>query len=392
MQRMAIISVDGHARGSRAGYRDYFEQKYLSVYDEWVADQEKEGASEAGLVKPGLDAACQWDSAHRLRDLEGEGVVAEVLFPNGLPFASRRSAHSERAVDPELARQERLVYNRWLADFCAEAPGRRSGQAQIAFDDIDLAVADVHWAKEHGLGGIMMPALLPGGTAFFNPVLDPVWAACQEVGLPVSQHGGAGAPLYDPPGFAAIMTLAIEQQFYCGRSLWQMVLGGVFDRFPDLHLIFVETGAEWIGPSIADLDKRLSRDDDWMAFARLMNRERSVKGLASDYWGINLHMGISPFTVDQFECGVDLSGEPSAVITPETVMFGVDFPHFESITFETRNQVTGLLRQPVVDEALARTILYENAAALYHFDLELLRPHIERVGFDRDELLAAAPA
>jgi predicted TIM-barrel fold metal-dependent hydrolase len=389
---MAIISVDGHTRASRAGYRDYFDQKYLTVYDEWVADQERENLSEAGNIKPGIDVESQWDSERRLQYLETEGVVAEVLFPNALPFGTSRSDHAIAMTDPDLERQERQVYNRWLADFCAEAPGRRSGQAQISFDNIERAVEDIHWAKEHGLGGIMMPSLLPGGTAFFNPVLDPVWAACQEVGLPISQHGGAGAPLYDPPGFAAIMTLAIEQQFYCGRSLWQMVLGGVFDRHPDLQLIFVETGAEWIGPAIRDIDHRLSRDDDWMAFARLMNRERTVKGLASDYWGINLHMGISPFTVEQFEGGVDLSGDASAVITPDTVMFGVDFPHFESITFDTKNHVAGLLQVPAVDDSLARKILYENAAELYGFDLGVLGPHIERMGFDPKELLASTAA
>jgi predicted TIM-barrel fold metal-dependent hydrolase len=381
MQKMAIISIDGHAKASAIGYREYFEKKYLSIYDEWMAGAAERDLRAPGLVKPGLEPDCQWDSEVRLRALEKESVVGEVLFPNGLPFATRRSAHDERPTDPEIDRQERLVYNRWLADFCAEAPGRRSGQALVAFDDIDDAVRDVYWAKENGLGGIMMPALMPGGTAFFNPVLDPIWAACQEVRLPISQHGGAGAPLYDPPGFAAIMTLALEQQFYCGRSLWQMIYGGVFDRFPDLHLIFVETGAEWIAPAIHDLDIRLSRDDDWMAFAKLMNRDRTVKKMASDYWGTNLHMGISPFTIEQFNGGVEFHDDSSATITPETVMFGVDFPHFESIIFDTPKQVSSLLKHPAVDEALARKILYENAADLYSFDLEVLAPHIERVGF-----------
>ena len=50
-------------------------------------------------------------------------------------------------------RESRLAYNRWLADFFADAPGRRSGQAVVAFDDVEQAVADIHWAKEHGLGG-----------------------------------------------------------------------------------------------------------------------------------------------------------------------------------------------------------------------------------------------
>ena len=136
----------------------------------------------------------------------------------------------------------------------------------MLFDDVEQAVEDVYWAKEHGLGGIMMPGLYPGGTYFFDPVLDPIWAAIQDVGLPISQHGGAGAPMYAPPGMAAILTLAFEHAFFSGRSLWQMIVGGVFDRFPDLKMVFVETEVHWIGPALKHFDSRMEMGDDWMGF------------------------------------------------------------------------------------------------------------------------------
>jgi hypothetical protein len=69
-------------------------------------------------------------------------------------------------------------------------------------------------------------------------------------------------------------------------------------------------------------------------------------------------------------------------------MYGVDFPHFESTTFETMEHVTGLLRHPDMDATRARKIFYENAADVYDFDLALLEPHMKRVGFDPDDLLA----
>ena len=168
----------------------------------------------------------------------------------------------------------------------------------MSFDDVDQAVKDIHWAKEHGLGGMMMPALLPGGKFFFDPALDPVWAACVDVGLPISQHGGAGTPAYDPPGFAALMTLAIEHSFFSGRSLWQMILGGVFERFPDLRMVFVETEVHWMAPVIQRLDERLGQGDDWLAFSRFLQRERTFSKLASEYWATNCYAGISPFTPD----------------------------------------------------------------------------------------------
>ncbi len=65
MERTAIISVDGHVRASRATYRDYVENHYLGVFDEWVRSQEELGAPDQGGVPPGLDAACPWDSVLR---------------------------------------------------------------------------------------------------------------------------------------------------------------------------------------------------------------------------------------------------------------------------------------------------------------------------------------
>ena len=54
----------------------------------------------------------------------------------------------------------------------------------VSFEDVDQAVSDVHWAKEHGLRGIHIPGLLPGDTFYFDPKLDPIWRVCEELDLP----------------------------------------------------------------------------------------------------------------------------------------------------------------------------------------------------------------
>ena len=123
MRQLAIISVDGHVKASRAGYRDYFEKQYLDEFDEWVTAQEASGVPDAGNLNHDFGVDSQWDSDKRLRVLEDVGVVAEVLFPNGLPFQASRLEDLGASRDPALDRQARLAYNRWLADFCAAVPG-----------------------------------------------------------------------------------------------------------------------------------------------------------------------------------------------------------------------------------------------------------------------------
>lgn len=365
MDQVAIISVDGHVKASRTAYREYFETQYLDAYDEWVKAQEEAGVPDAGNLNHDFGLDSQWDSDKRVRVLEDVGVVAEVLFPNGLPFQVSRLEDVGASRDAGLDRQARLAYNRWLADFCAAVPGRRAGQAVVSFDaDVDLAVEDVYWAKEHGLGGIMMPALNPGGTFFFDPVLDPVWAACQETGLPVSQHGGTGAPAYSPPGFASILTLAMEHSFFSGRSLSQMMVGGVFDRFPDLQLVFVETEAYWMPQVINRLQQFTGMGNDWTGFARSMNREPTMSRSPLEYWASNCHAGLSPFNstmvpIEDF-ARTDVGSE--FFIGADKAMFGVDYPHFESIWPVTKETVQGTLGWIGVPEVEARKILMENPA------------------------------
>lgn len=393
MERTAIISVDGHVKAPRAAYRDYLERAHVEEFDRWLAAAPLRGGRDAGNIKPDLGDEAQWDAGRRLADLESQGVVAEVLFPNGVPFQTNALDDGGQAADPTLTRAGMVAYTRWLADFCSQAPGRLCGQAAVSFDDVDRAVKDVYWAKDHGLGGIMLPALRPGGTYFFDPCLDPIWAAIEETGLPMSQHGGTGAPTYSPPGFAAIMTLAYEHAFFSGRSLWQMILGGVFDRFPGLRVAFVETEAYWIGPALQHLDRRFEMGDDWTGFAAYLQRERTFHRAPSSYWTTNCFAGISPFHPNQLpvdKLGSDYEPQPGEfAVRSVNSMFGVDYPHFESIYPSTLEQVRALVQAPNLTMDDARKVLFDNAADLYGFDRQRLAPHVQRVGFDLDDLRAA---
>jgi predicted TIM-barrel fold metal-dependent hydrolase len=376
MTKLAVISIDGHVKAPRAGYRDYVEARHLDAFDAWLAAMGD--TPDAGNKSPRLPDESQWDSDLRLRDLEEQGVVAEVLFPNGLAFVDAPFQDSPIADDAELAREGRMAYNRWLADFCAEAPGRRAGQALVSFDDVDQAVADIRWARDAGLHGIALPPLLPGGTYFFDEALDPVWAAIADVDLPISQHGGNGLPRDYPPGFAAIMAIALEQSFFSGRSMWQMMIGGVFERFPTLRYVLVETMCDWVPGTIRFMDGLAGRSD-WMEFARFMGREPTMKKLPSEYWATNCFAGCSPPARTEYEMRHELG--------VDTMMFGVDYPHFETVWPVTKKTVRGTLGYLEVPESEARAILMENPARAYGFDLDALAPHIERVGVDAAELL-----
>ena len=256
------------------------------------------------------------------------------------------------------------------------------------------------------MGGVGLPAP-PAGAFFFDPRFDPVWAAAQEVGLVISQHGGAGLPGYSPPGFASILTIMTENAFFSSRSLWQLIAGGVFDRFPNLRVAYIETQLMFLIPAIANMDMILGADNDVMGFARMMNRERSVQRLASEYFQTNIFVGVSPFSPRQIPThlasGRDAMSEllgindeqrslPGFHIGVDACMFGVDYPHFESNYQRVSEEVGDLVSAAGVTEDDVHKVLFENAAELYGFDLGKLQPDIDRIGFETSDLLVTASA
>jgi hypothetical protein len=154
----------------------------------------------------------------------------------------------------------------------------------------------------------------------------------------------------------------------------------------------------WIAPIIERLDDRLGMGDDWLAFSRFLQRERPFTALASDYWAANCYAGISPFTAQQIPMDdlVGKDGDQSAhdgfSIGADRSMFGVDYPHFETIFGQTAEKVAELVCDPSVTDDDARGVLYGNAAAVYGFDLDALAPTIDRIGFDLSEVSAPTAA
>ena len=244
--RYTVISADCHAGADLRDYRPFLEAEYLDEFDDW-ADHYVSPFGD--LVKP--DADRNWDSTRRMRDLEADGIVAEVIYPNTVPPFFPKGGLTSLAPSPEDF-PRRLAglraHNRWLAAWCDELPDRRAGTGQILLNDVDEAVQDVHWVADHGLrGGVLLPGIPPGTPIppMHAPVYDPIWQACEERGVIVSAHAGSHSPDYGEYPASLSMWL-METSWFSHRPLWTFIMSGVFDRFPKLRLVLAEQGSGWI--------------------------------------------------------------------------------------------------------------------------------------------------
>ena len=160
--RYVVIAADCHGGGEIHEYRDYLDPKYRDDFDGWVSSYV---IPYPDLMGPEGDR--NWNSAKRIRELEDDGIVAEVIYPNTIPpffpeASLKVQVPAAGAGDLDRRAAGLRAHNRWLADFCAQAPGRRAGIAQILLHDIDAAVSEIRWAKENGLtGGVLLPGTPP---------------------------------------------------------------------------------------------------------------------------------------------------------------------------------------------------------------------------------------
>ena len=132
------ITADTHAGASIDSYREYLDPAYRDDFDAWRGSYKNPAKKHVGSKK-----TKNWDSAERLSDLQNDGVVGEVIFPNTVPPFYASAYHVSPPASPENyihARAGTQAHNRWLAEFCAEAPERRAGIGLIHLNDIDDAI------------------------------------------------------------------------------------------------------------------------------------------------------------------------------------------------------------------------------------------------------------
>jgi len=367
-----IITADSHAGGSHAQYREYLDERYRDDFDAWRGEYKN----------PYRDLGDQrklrnWDDELRNDQQQADGVVAEVVFPNTVPPFFPSFVLFARPPKPDEY-EHRLAgaraHNRWLVDFCGAFPERRAGVGQVFLNDVDDALEEIRWIKEHGLrGGILLPNIPPDVDwvkPLYDPCYDPVWELCQDLEVPVTVHGGTGNPDYGPYPVSMLLYIT-ETPFFSQRPLTQLILSGVFERFPRLRFVMTEIGCAWVPPLLARLDETIRSIRDTGATGEIRyGDEHVLRKDASEYFHQNVWMGVSmPGPADvaaRHEIGID------------RFMWGSDYPHDEGTHPFTREHLRS--RFADVDPAEVTKMLTDNAAVLYGFDVEALAPLGQRFG------------
>jgi predicted TIM-barrel fold metal-dependent hydrolase len=371
--RYTVISADAHAGADLVDYRPYLARRWHDEFDAWAATYVNPFAD---LLAP--TAYRSWDSERRLAENDADGITGEVLFPNTVPPFFEEG--SLVALPPTEADYERRwaglqAHNRWLADFCAMAPGRRAGVAQIFANRIDDAMAEVRWAVEHirPFGGILLPSLPPGGElpGLWEPAYGPLWALCEELDVPINIHGGGGLPDYGEAEVSRAIML-IELPWFSHRSAWHLIFGGVLERHPGLKVVLTEQGMGWLPRGLETLDWFYGRMTLGGA-AEASFFGAAAEGMSmtpSEYFERNFTVGASFLRASESEVRHEVG--------IERIMWGSDYPHTEGSFPYSREALRAAFGHS--DPAETKLMLEDNVARIYGFDLQALRPIGDRIG------------
>ena len=185
-----------------------------------------------------------WDPVARISDMDLDGVEGEIIHTT-LGF------RLFWLTDPKLQRACFRVYNDWLAEYCSHSPQRLIGVPLISLCDVEEARAELRRSAKLGLHGAMVwlspPAEYP---QYSSTHYDSFWAEAEELQMPIVMHeitGGAESRLspssyWDPNLSLAAMIRAHEPQ----RTIAQLIMSGVCERFPALTFISAESGTDWV--------------------------------------------------------------------------------------------------------------------------------------------------
>ena len=212
----------------------------------------------------------------------------------------------------------------------------------------------------------------------YAPDHDRLWAVCEDLGVIVNTHsGGAGMPDYGPYPAAGLLWIA-ETSFFSRRPLTQMIVGGVFERFPDTALRTDGTGCllDRAHPRAARFVPRPDEGRSGASANSSTTRTEVLPLKPSEYFARNCWVGVS------FPSPMEAAARDD--IGVDRFMWGSDYPHDESTYPNTREALRRAFAG--APEGELRQVLGGNAAGLYDFDLARLRPSPIGVGPTYEEL------
>lgn len=318
-----------------------------------------------------------WSVTERLDLLDKSGIWAQILYPNGIGFASN---HVFAIDDTEQRTTVLQVYNDFLAEVQNDSDGRLFPQALLPIWDMNFTVKEMTRLIDKGIRGFTLsdkPEMI-GLPELSDTYFDPMWDVFNESGAVANFHIGAGRSreevqsmrnperaIKGPNGAAvssAWRSLSRRRQFLVSsaqgglsniRIITNLCVSNIFDRFPKLKVVSAESGIGWIPFLLESLeflyDEMIVGDEE-----RLYAKHRPTDYFREHIYVMFWYEELAPRKL------LDEIGT-------KNILVETDIPHPSCLFPGPVEHFTRVLSGQ--DPTVVRDILQDNAATLYKLDL-----------------------
>ncbi len=300
-----------------------------------------------------------YDVKSRLEAMDAMGVWAQICYQNG----GVTQAGSLVALNDEpLAIAITQIFNDACADRMKASGGRINGMATLPYWDKDLTIKEMKRIVDLGVKGVVLPdrpeRLSEGyiGTdGKISPFWEEVFQICNDTGLPLNFHLNASlnaeSCMWDNLGFDQRLPIsALIHHIGCAATMANFMVSGILDRFPDLKIGLIESGAGWVPFWLEALEHQLNE------FRTCENR--GLKMRPTEYF--KKHFWVT-FWFEEYAPTKMLEA-----IGADKMLFETDYPHPTSLYPGVQDKLVKVLGQ--YDYATRKQVLETNAVNLWNLE------------------------
>jgi predicted TIM-barrel fold metal-dependent hydrolase len=281
------------------------------------------GMSRRDIMKPMRALPAFFDPAPRIELMDELGIDQTFMFPTLASLVEERFAD-----DPEHTHVIIHAFNQWMSEhWTFDYEGRIFAVPIITLPIVERAIEELEWVAERGARAILIrPAPVPGfdgRRSFALPEFDPFWDRVVELDMLVCLHASDdGYRRYlsewegksqEAQAFAAVSNFLTARLEHRGiqDAIISLIGHGCLGRHPELKVMTVENGSEWVRPLLEHLDVAWSRSrDQW--------DEHPVDTFKRNVW-------VHPFHEEDPKGLIEAIGA-------DRVCFGSDYPHVEGLS------------------------------------------------------------
>lgn len=198
-----------------------------------------------------LGGAMLEDPAHRVEDLDALGIDYQVVLSTF--FISLELENP--LVEASLMRS----YNRWIADRTADHRDRLGWTVVPPLRSLDRTVEELELGKANGACGVHLRGVMHG-YYLSDPYFDPLYAAAQDLDLPMVVHVGTPARRVPNQPIGNVLPAPEAFMHHLGTLMtgfFTTISSELHVRFPRLRWVFVESGSSW-APGLLQQHARLT--------------------------------------------------------------------------------------------------------------------------------------